>query len=86
MLTQIRTINAPGAITAPHTTRVYVLLKTGEEWDEGMELMLTETETIDLLLINDGQPCRPKIDAVIAAEYPGCELLNWWTPEPFDEF
>jgi hypothetical protein len=35
--------------------------------------------TFCMTLLNDGKPCRPKLEQAIAAHFPGYSLVCWWT-------
>ena len=78
-------LTAPEALKASSTLRVFATATRpavapichGE----------VETEQLDLVIVNDGRPCRPKIAALIAAALgEGWSLGEWWMPEPTDEF
>ena len=64
-------LTAPEAKTAAQTVRVLVEISSADDFQGFL---------LDLVLPLDATPCRPKIDAYVAAEFPGYRVDGWWTP------
>lgn len=78
-------LTAPEAKTAASTIRLFADAYKPDEYPEfpgdG------EYKMLDIVILNDGTPCSPRIKALIAATL-GTEwqLVDWWMPEPETEF
>jgi hypothetical protein len=69
----------------PHTLRIFA--SAIKPAPKGEFIREQEQKLLDICLISDGSPCSPRIKTLIKARLgPEWQLVDWWMPEPQDEF
>lgn len=74
----------PGIAEAKHVTQLFAEIGF-DYYDAAEGRKLTETREIEVVVINDGQPNKPKVEQVVKLIGGSWRLIDAWAPEA-DEF